>query len=142
MKSLVLILIITAFTQYSMVHENNDLYIKALFLHIDELPSAKPDTIIVQKDDYLPDNLPYTIKKHTIKYISEKEVDNYEGNKISLKKILPIQVENDMIIIRIADFSYTPKSKLWVGFGGSYYKFKYNCDEKVFKFFEKVNYGI
>ena len=111
-------------------------------MHIDELPSIKADTIIVQKDDFLPDNLPYTIQKHTIKYCSEKEIENYEGNKINLKKIFPIQVENDFIIIRIADFSYAPKSKLWVGFGGSYYKFKYNCDERKFKFFEKENYSI
>jgi len=145
MKNLVFFLILSVFSPNSELNNYNDNsspYLKALIMHIETLPSIVSDTIIIQKDVFLPDNLPYIINKHTIKYFSEKEVESYKGNKISLKKIFPIETENDLLVIRIADFSYTPKSQLWVGFGGSYYKFKYDCDKMKFTFFEKENYSI
>ena len=143
MKCITFILILTALFSNKMVSENSNgnIYIKALTLNIEELPSVNPDTIIVQKDDFLPDKLPETINKYTIKHLSEKEIENYDGKKVSLRKVFPIQIENELVIIEIAYFSYSPKSKLWIRSGGSYYKFNYDCKEQQFTFFE-TDYGI
>ena len=144
MNSITFILIITTLFSNKMVNDNStvNIYVKALTLSISELLSVNSDTIIVQKEDFLPDNLPEVINKHSIKYLSEKEIEDYDGNKVTLKKIFPIQVENELVIIRISDFGYSPKSKLWISVRGSFFKFKYDCKEQQFTFFEKTDYGI
>ena len=143
MCKLMVILIMLSCFSFNQTQKKNSksLYLKALTLHLNSLAS-NIDTILVQKEDFLQDELPDIINKHTIKYLSRKEVDDYDRNTISLRKIFPIEVENDLLVIRIAYFGYSTKNKLWVCSGGSYYRFKYQCDNKKFIFFDKVEYGI
>ena len=144
MKQLMISIIMLSIFSYSQAQKNNSesLYMKALILHLKSLATVKTDTIIVQKEFFFPNELPDVVNKHTIKYLSEDEVNVYAGNSISLRKIFPIEVKNDLLVIEIAYFGYTTKGKLWIRSGGSYYRFKYQCDNKKFIFLDKVEYGI
>lgn len=144
MKQLMIIVIMSSFFSYIQAQKSNseNLYLEALILHLKNSANANIDTIIVQKEDFLPDEYSNVINKHKIKFLSEKEIDSYYGNTIALRKIFPIEVENDLLVIRIAYFGYSTKDKLWVFSGGSYYRFKYNCDNKKFIFFKKEEYGF
>jgi hypothetical protein len=143
MNKLTIILILLSYFSFNQAKKNNSnsLYLKVLTLHLNSLANVNNDTILVQKDDFFQDELPNIVNKHPIKYLSSKEVDDYDGNSISLRKIFPIEVENDLLVIRIAYFGYSTKNKLWVSSGGSYYRFKYQCDNKKFIFLDKVEYG-
>jgi hypothetical protein len=129
---------------YSQAQKSNseNLYMKALTLHLKSLAIVKPGTIIIQKENFFPDELPDVINKITIKYLSEKEVNVYAGNSTGLLKISPIEVENNFLVISITYFGFNPKDKFWENSGGINYRFKYQCDNKKFIFVDKVEFGF
>mgnify|MGYP007111636507 CR=1 FL=1 len=144
MKYLRFVLVMLTFCTNISAQENQsgNLYDQALRLDIESLPKSKNDTLIVQKDDFLSENLPEIINNYNIKYLQKKEIEKYDGTNVSLRKVFPINIQQNLLIVEIAYFGYATKSKLWVRSGGSYYKFKYDCNKSQFIFFEKVEYGI
>jgi hypothetical protein len=138
----ILIMLINFSNSQAQKSNSENLYMKALILHLKSLATVKPDTIIVQKENFFPVALPDVINKCTIKYLSEEEINVYDGNSTGLLKVFPIELENDFLVITITYFGYNPKYKLWENSGGSHYRFKYQCDNKKFIFVDKVEYGI
>jgi hypothetical protein len=127
------------FSQYS----NGNLYIQALSLDIQELSNTKFDTIIAQKEDYFPEELPEIIGTYSIVYLSNNEIENYHGNKIGMRKVFPIMnIDDELLKIEIGYFCYSPVSKHWVRSGGCYYKFKFDCEKQHFVFYKREEYGI
>lgn len=100
----------------------------------------KSDTMIVQKESYLPDNLPVKIDTHTLQYLSKKEIDHYQfkGKGIHIITLSPVRKQGDIYSISSSTFGYSRINKHWRTFGSSDYTFHYNPNTQKFTFLDPI----
>lgn len=139
-----LFLCLSIFSQGEKVNESKyeKLYLQAINLYLNNLKSIETDTIIIQKEDYLPQKLPYKINNHVIILLTKKEIDEYDGIDISMRFIKPVEKNKDLFVIGFMYLGYTQKHKKWVFSGGVYYRFKYDIEHHKYTFIEKSDFGI
>ena len=114
--------------------EKNDGFSKTPALWIKTLP--QPDTMIVQKENYLPDDLPLKIDNHSSVF-SKKEVDHYQskGKGIHLITLSPIRKQGDLYTISSSTFGY---NRQWRTFGESDYTFHYDLKTQKFTLLDPI----
>ncbi len=100
------------------------------------------DTVIVQKEDYLPASWPDSIyyyntaNYHLVKYLSKKEIDNFGGKHVSLLKISPARQDGGLYFVKITSFSRV--NKIWTTYGYRQFKFIYDHTSRKFKLIQPV----
>lgn len=139
---MVLIIIFSCSCAFSQEKNDENIYVKAFTLYVESLAGNLKDTLIIQKEDYFSGELPNSINNHTIKYCSEKEISNNDVKGGGFIKVFPAEVKDDILTIGIVFYGYSKLDKIWVRFGSNYIKFKFNCENRQFKFFEQIDYGI
>ncbi len=129
MKRTSLILTILLFTiQCFSQKKSEEIYIGALNMHI---KNYKTDTLIVQREIYMPEDLPNRLNGHFILFLGENEIAQNQKNLI---KIHPMKVEDGLLVIEVTNFHYNLKNKIWMCIGSIKYLFKYDCLQESFVF--------
>ena len=150
MKTIILTLITLIFWLGGIAQENksNDLYLQALNQFFNPVAFAdtknnkiyegwmgdskdKPiDTILVQKENYLPDVWPEKIKQHVIIYLSKAEINDFKGKYVSLMTMSPIRKSGTIYYMKMTN--YGKKNEGWSSWG--YHEFKFLFDAKTNKY--------
>jgi hypothetical protein len=161
MRNLVLLsVLMISISGFAQNNKNDDLYIKAFkdyfipgAINKSEVLTGKMefrnkdntlciDTVIVQKEDYLPsawpDSIIYytTVNYHLVKYLSKNEIDNFGGKHVSLLRISPARQDGDLHFIKITSFSRV--NKTWTTYGYRQFKFIYDPATQKFKLIQPV----
>lgn len=137
MKNLILFFLMFVFcTNVSaQKRDSSVLYKQLLGLYFKSIPKHVPiDTFIVRKADYLPSDLPDLINNHYLKFLSEKEIDNYNGKHYPMIKMFQIKQEDYIYKINLRRFGYDKKEKAWISPAISEYKFHYDSHKQKFVF--------
>ncbi len=132
-----------AFIKYytpNVINKNEVLTGKMEFRNKDGTLSV--DTVIIQKEDYLPTSWPDSIhyyntaNYHIVKYLSKKEIYNFGGKRVSLLKISPARQEGDHYFVKITSFKRV--NKIWTTYGYRQFKFIYDPNSKKYKLVQPV----
>ena len=138
MKTLTAFFLVVGMSITVLAKENDysNLYREALTVYFNRNGKIEQpiDTVIVQKSEYLPTDLPDFINNHCIKYLSKKEIDNYYGKNIEMVTMSPVKQDGVINVIKVRTFGYRQMEKLWETYGVSEYKFHYNPQTQKFDF--------
>ncbi len=137
MKTLILVLFLFVFgSNPATVGQKRDstvLYKQLLEFYFKNVPKYVPeDTFLVWKADYLPPDLPDLINNHYIKFLSEKEIDNYNGRLYPMIKLSQIKPEGLFYKIDMRTFRFDKKQKTWISPAISEYNFHYDIQKQKF----------
>lgn len=100
------------------------------------------DTLIVQKENYLPSVWPDSIhymnlaNYHIVKYLSKDEIDNFGGKHISLMTMSPVRKNGEAYSIMIRTFGKNQKG--WISRGYSVINFSVDPETKQLKLSQPI----
>lgn len=150
MKQIILLLFVSGLCLHSFAQQNNysKIYPQVLNYYFDPIKAtdlgisqiSKPvkekiDTMIVQKEDYFPTELPDFLNNYVILYLSRDEINHYTGRH-SMLVMSPVKESETLFSIKLTE--YHKGKDLWSSWGYRVYKFAYNSKIKDFELVQPV----
>jgi hypothetical protein len=146
---LTLITLVFCLRGFAQQNDYNDIYAQGLNYFCNPLAFADTknnqiyeggkaiiDTIIVQKENYMPDVWPEKIKNHVIISLTKDEINAIKGKSISVMTMSPIRKSGGIYYMKMTN--YGKRNEVWHSWGYHMLKFTYDSKLKRYQLSEPM----